>query len=220
MYHYHSFLQIDISTFQPNDWPMLEGILTVLPFIGNESTFGVNEKLQKDAFNICVNSSTTEDNFPQYLADISPFAMYTFDAAWALILALNRSSFDNKLPQMEGSSNCFNTSLQNDSQYHMYLQNTHFSGISGMIQFSKNTTNDRVNGSFYALYNIQPKGQRDSPVKRKPRHKHILTWHETTHSWKIGANESLNIIWPGNQSNRVPTDYPQLRGEEKRLNKP
>jgi predicted outer membrane repeat protein len=191
----------------------LEGILAVVSSIGNGSAFGVNETLQKEAFDIWRNSSEDKDSFPEDLSAVSPFAMYTFDAAWTLIQALNKSSFDKNSPSMEESPHCFNSLLKNYSKYHMYLENTHFLGVSGIIQFSKNKSNDRIGGAFYALVNIQQKGQTNGITKRKPRYKQVMIWYETSHSWKSSTGEDkINIIWPGDEFEKVPTDYPQLRG--------
>jgi ABC-type branched-subunit amino acid transport system substrate-binding protein len=187
----------------------LEGILAVVPIIGNGSAFEVNETLQKEAFDVWHNSPKDKDSFPEDLSAVSPFAMYTFDATWTLIQALNKSSFDKSSPSMEGSPHCFDSSLKNYSNYHMYLKNTHFLGVSGIIQFSKNNSNDRVDGAFYALYNMQQKEQKNSITK----YKQIMTWYETSRSWKSSTGEDkINIIWPGGEFEKVPTDYPQLRG--------
>ncbi len=191
----------------------MEGILAVVPIIGNGSAFGVNETLQKEAFDIWRNSPTDKNSFPEDLSAISPFAMYTFDAAWALIQALNKSSFDKNSPSMEESPHCFHSLLKNYSKYHMYLDNTRFLGVSGIVQFSKNNSNNRIDGAFYALYNMQQKGQKNSTGKQKPIYKQIMTWYETSHSWSSCTGEDkINIIWPGGEFEKVPTDYPQLRG--------
>jgi len=208
---YHYYLQIDIHTFKP-DWSKLEGILAVVPIIGNGTAFGVNETLQKEAFDVWRNSPEDKDNFPEDLSAVTPFAMYTFDAAWTLIQALNKSSFDKSSPSMEGSPHCFDSLLKNYSKYHMYLKNTRFLGVSGIVQFSKNNSNDRVDGTSYALYNMQQKEQKNSITKRKPAYKQIMTWYETSRNWNCTGEDKINITWPGGKFGKGPTDYPQLRG--------
>jgi ABC-type branched-subunit amino acid transport system substrate-binding protein len=210
---YHYYLQIDINTFKRSDWPKLEGILAVVPVIDNERASGINETLQKEAFDIWRNSPKDKDSFPEDLSTVSPYAMYTFDAAWALIQALNKSSFDKNSPSMEQSPHCFDSLLKNYSNYHMYLKSTRFSGVSGIIQFSKNNSNDRVDGASYGLYNMQQKQQKNNITKRKLGYKQVMTWYETSRSWKSSTGEdTINIIWPGGEFEKVPTDYPQLRG--------
>jgi hypothetical protein len=109
---YHYYTQIDINTFQPTDWYKLEDILAVVPVIGNGSAFGINEILQKEAFDVCHNSPKDKNSFPKDLSSISPFAMYTFDAVWAFIQELNKSSFDKNSPSMEKSPHCFDSLLK------------------------------------------------------------------------------------------------------------
>lgn len=114
---------------------------------------------------------------------------------------------------MEQSPHYFDSLLKNDSKYHMYLKNTRFLGVSGIIQFAKNKTNDRINGTSYALYNIQWIKQKNIVVKQEPRYEQITTWYETNRNWTISADkDKLGIIWPSDEFEKVPTDYPQLRG--------
>jgi hypothetical protein len=114
---------------------------------------------------------------------------------------------------MEKSSQCFDSLLENDDIYHMHLRNTHFSGVSGIIQFSKNHSNDRSNGTFYALYNLQWKRQRNGITKPKPEYQQIMTWCETNYTWNNFTDKgTIDIIWPSGEFEKYPTDYPQLRG--------
>ena len=42
-----------------------------------------------------------------------------------------------------------------------------------------------------------------------------MTWHDKNYSWAIHVDsDKLGIIWPDDQSQTTPTDYPQLRGEK------
>ncbi len=211
MYHY--YLQIDIDAFKQSVWSNLEGILAVVPIIGDESVYGVNQTLQKEAFDVWRNSPKDQKSLPEDLSTVSPFAMYTFDATWALIQALNKSSFDKNSPSMVQSPHCFESLLKNDSTYHTYLKNTRFLGVSGIVQFSKNNSNDRVDGTSYDLINLQ---QKNNIKNRKLEYKQIMTWYQTNRTWNCCDNQNkTNIIWPGGEFQKVPTDYPQLQGEEK-----
>jgi hypothetical protein len=191
----------------------LKGILAVVPIVCNGSAFEGNETLQNEAFDVWRNSLNDKDHFPKHLSALSPFAMYTFDAVWTLVQALNKSSFDKDSPLMEDSPHCFNSLLKNDRKYHMYLENTRFLGVSGIIQFAKNKSNNRIDGASYALYNIQWARQKNRVAKQELQYEQIMTWYETSHQWKICADKhKINITWPSDEFEKVPTDYPQLRG--------
>jgi hypothetical protein len=191
----------------------LEGILAVVPIIHYGDTFGINETLQKEAFNAWSNSLEDSDSFPEDLSSISPFAMYTFDAVWTLIQALNKSSFGHNAPRMEKSSQCFDSLLVNHSTYHMHLRNTRFLGVSGIIQFSKNYSNDRIDGAFYALYNVQWERQRSGITNQEPEYEQVMIWSETMYSWKNATVKTkIDIIWPSNKFEEAPPDFPQLNG--------
>jgi hypothetical protein len=175
----------------------LEGILAVVPIIHYGDTFGINETLQKEAFNAWSNSLEDSDSFPEDLSSISPFAMYTFDAVWTLIQ----------------SSQCFDSLLVNHSTYHMHLRNTRFLGVSGIIQFSKNYSNDRIDGAFYALYNVQWERQRSGITNQEPEYEQVMIWSETMYSWKNATVKTkIDIIWPSNKFEEAPPDFPQLNG--------
>ncbi|CAF0881738.1 unnamed protein product [Rotaria sp. Silwood1] len=208
--------KIDFNVFIQNDWFKLKGILTVVPTIGNSSIFGVNETLQKEAFDTWRKLSNDDTQVPKHLSAVSPFAMYTFDAVWAMIQALNKSTLDKKSPSMQKSSTCFDSLLQNHTEYLMYLNQTLFFGVSGIIHFSKDNLHERTHGTMYTLYNVQDTEQKSDKVRRVPNYKQIMTWYEISHNWmNYSDQDNINIIWPNNQSEKVPTDYPQLRGLEK-----
>ncbi len=84
-----------------------------MPIVCNSSDCDVNETLRKEAFDAWHNSSDYNNEFPEDLSAVSPFAMYTFDAVWTLIQALHKSSLDNKSPSIERSPHCFDNLLKN-----------------------------------------------------------------------------------------------------------
>ncbi|CAF3803593.1 unnamed protein product [Rotaria sordida] len=209
---------IDFNSFEPYERLNLNGIFTVIPFIGNSSVIGVNETLQKEAFNIWRNLSHDRGNVPEHVSSVSLEAMYTFDAVWALIQALNKSTLNNTSPSMKKSSTCFNSFLQNHDEYFMHLNNTSFFGVSGHIQFSKINSSDRIYGAMYGLYNVQSTTLKNNRGEREPTYRKVLTWYETTHNWTNSTNEDNSyIIWPNNETTQVPGDYPQLRGQSLRI---
>ncbi|CAF1216226.1 unnamed protein product [Rotaria magnacalcarata] len=207
--------KIDFNVFKQYDLTKLAGVLAVVHIIGNSSTSGVNETLQKEAFDAWRNLSYEKKKVPEQLSDVSPFAMYTFDATWALIQALNKSSIDKKSPSMYKASSCFDSLLQNYTTYFDYLQTTRFFGVSGIVDFSKNDLNENNHGGMYVLYSVQSK---TNHKRKEVINKEIMTWHETSHSWTNYTNpDKLNITWPRNPIGKVPTDYPQLQGQHLRI---
>ncbi|CAF2761918.1 unnamed protein product [Rotaria sp. Silwood2] len=209
--------KIDLNTFEQNEWLYLNGILTVVPFIGNSSAFGINETLRKEAFDIWRNLSHNIDDLSEFVSSVSLEAMYTFDAVWALIQALNKSVLNHKSPSMNKSLICFDNLLQNHDEYLLHLKDTRFSGVSGSIQFSKINSSDRMHGAMYGLYNVQSTMSKKGKEKRLDYIK-VLTWYETSRNWTNSTDENNTfIIWPNHDNTKVPADYPQLRGQHLRI---
>ncbi|CAF1394231.1 unnamed protein product [Rotaria sordida] len=210
--------KIDFNTFEQKQWLNLNGILTVAPFAGNSNAFGINETLQKEAFDVWHNLSHDKDKIRELASTVSLEAMYTFDAVWALVQSLNKSVFNNKLLSMNKSLTCFDCLLQNYDKYLDHLKNTSFFGVSGHVQFSKNNSDNCIYGVMYGLYNVQLTRLKNSRGKQEPTYIKVLTWYETTHDWTNSTDERYNhIIWPSNEHTKVPTDYPQLRGQHLRI---
>ncbi|CAF1275905.1 unnamed protein product, partial [Rotaria sordida] len=208
--------KIDFNMFEQNEWFNLSGILTVVPFIGNSSAFGVNETLQKEAFDVWRNLSHNKNSVPKLASAVSQEAMYTFDAVWALIQALNKSVLHNKPPSMNKSLACFDNFLQNHDEYLNHLKMTRFYGVSGNVQFSKANSDDCTHGVMYGLYNIQPMKLKNSEETQKPTYIKVLTWYETTsqdlqilvieaHPFVIVHNSSTD-----NQSSNYDTNLEQV----------
>ncbi|CAF3971453.1 unnamed protein product [Rotaria sordida] len=186
--------------------------------LGNSSAIGVNETLQKEAFNIWRNLSHDRDNVPEHVSSVSLEAMYTFDAVWALVQALNKSMLNNTSPSMKKSSTCFDSLLQNHDEYLMHVNNTSFFGVSGHIQLSKINSSDRGYGTMYGLYNVQSTTLKNNRGERELTYIKVLTWYETTRNWTNSTNEdNTYIIWPNNETTQAPADYPQLRGQHLRI---
>ena len=136
--------------------------------------------------------------------------MYTFDAVWTLIQALSRLAAHEVLPSIINRSNCFKKSLQNHDCYYRYLKETRFAGVSGQVQFSKNQSNDRVNGIYYALYTIQRSRSIASMVDLSLKYARLMVWSEPTRAW---LNDSSNMIWLNQTDQKTSNDYPKLKGE-------
>ena len=181
------------------DVSKLEGFLAVLPIIDSSSVGYINEDLQKEAFEIWLQSSEDKSYFPHDYSLVDRSAIYAFDAVWSLIIALNTSAHDNQFPWINISTHCFDNRLINKDKYEMYLKNTKFWGISGMVEFQKNESNDRISSVSYELVNLQLQ-----------KYVHIAIWCSNDKKW-VNFNGS-RIIWRINSSTSVPADYPQLKG--------
>ncbi|UJR35043.1 hypothetical protein I4U23_027819 [Adineta vaga] len=206
--------KIDFNAFPSIHLLKLEGILAVIPIIDNET----NENLRKQALNIWRQSEKDRDYFPDHISSLNPYAMYTFDAVWSLIEALNKSSSDHESPSMFTSTHCFDNRLINDEKYQMYLQNTHFFGVSGKVQFVKNISNDRFNDVSYALYNLQSMKEEYEVRKIEIKYVNIMIWYKKTRQWTlVNDKQNTDIIWPDENLDYVPTDYPQLQGKFVRI---
>ena len=189
------------------------GTLFVLPFISSDSTAGVNQTLRRAAFEVWRNMSTKRWHYPRNISNVSPFALYTFDATWTLIEALKKLSSEDEIPSLKKMARCFDSHLTNSSDYDANLKLTNFSGVSGRIQFSKNQSNDRVNSTSYTLSNLQDKRSSSPPEQSKLAFESVMTWSDAHCKWSndLKKNKTL-IIWPGRVTASWPTDYPVLRG--------
>jgi hypothetical protein len=196
----------------------LEGLLTVIPMeVGsdnnnNDNSLNINKTLYRDALIAWLNSSDDQEVYPHH-DNISPFAMFAFDATWTLIQALTKTSFNGQssIPSFNSSSYCFNSSLENSILYYKYLKETDFLGISGHISFSNNNSNDRVTGVNYVLKNFQL-----DKNKHQPKYENIMKWSgepaDKNGKWHNFTGQY--IVWPDGSQN-TPADYPQIRGKRK-----
>lgn len=150
---------------------------------------------------------------PKDLTKISPFAMYTFDATWMLIQSLNKLSQDDSLPQMTETLRCFDNVISNASKYLTYLKETNFHGISGAVQFDKTRSNNRKEGVFYGLYNVQRLVSSALSSSFILKFVVPMVWCHINNKWNNYTNPmKYSIIWPDKKADHIPTDYPQLSG--------
>lgn len=154
------------------------------------------------------------DSYHHNSENMDIFALYAFDAAWLLILALQKLCQQNSnCSSFENTSNCFNCNFTASDELHEILQTISFVGLSGRVQFGLNTT-DQVNGTRiqYAIDNLQSSGQHD-PLKvieilRLNASLLNMTRNSTT-EWVGNGN---SIQWP-RKYNEAPKDYALLEGE-------
>jgi ABC-type branched-subunit amino acid transport system substrate-binding protein len=87
------------------------------------------------------------------LAKVDYYALFAFDATWALIQALQQLcsltiNISSSCISTNMSSFCFSSRFINSELLLDIISATAFLGVSGPVQFSTNVT-DRVNGSDY-----------------------------------------------------------------------
>ncbi|CAF4670896.1 unnamed protein product, partial [Rotaria socialis] len=155
-------------------------------------------------------------SFQESSSKVDIFALYAFDAAWLLILALQQLCQRNSTNclSFENTSNCFKARLTAQEDFHKILQTITFIGLTGRVQFHSNTT-DRIDdtGVYYVIDNIQPSRMSTNKfqiveVLQLNGSLQYNTYNSTT-AWVTTGNI---IRWPG-QRNEIPTDYALLRGK-------
>ncbi|CAF3888373.1 unnamed protein product [Rotaria magnacalcarata] len=155
-------------------------------------------------------------SFQASSSKVDIFALYAFNAAWLLILALQQLCQRNSTNclSFENSSNCFEARLTAQEEFHKILQTITFIGLTGRVQFHSNTT-DRIDdtGVYYVIDNIQPAKMSTNKfqiveVLELNGSLRYNNYNSTT-AWRTTGNM---IRWPG-QQNEIPTDYALLRGK-------
>ena len=182
--------------------------------IRNNTDNPMSRTLLDDALQIWKNLTETNQNDTEQFDVISPLAMYAFDATWLLVNALAKISFDDPLPSLYLSERCFERVMQNNTIYMQYLRNSAFSGISGPVEFRKNESNDRTFGVTYGLYNIQWTPSSNAGKTRSLKFVEVMHWSQIAEGWaNISKSRNRKIVWPGNITDRVPSENLELRGE-------
>ncbi|CAF1309576.1 unnamed protein product [Rotaria sp. Silwood1] len=183
-----------------------------MPTHGTGLELRINQTLLEDALAIWRHSTEDKSSYPANLASISTLAMFTFDAAWTLIQALNKLSFNNS-PVFVATPFCFNSSLTNSNEYHKKLETISFSGVSGTVQFAKNVSNDRIGGAYYVLYNVQSTETTENEPYGHLKYEPVMKWFGTKDKWKkLTDSLTIDIVWP-QDSKDVPSDHPTIRGK-------
>jgi ABC-type branched-subunit amino acid transport system substrate-binding protein len=98
-------------------------------------------------------------SYPDDETQIDIFALYAFDAAWSLILAIEKLCQQNASTclSLMNTSRCFASQLSKRNELNKIIQTMNFIGVSGRVQFQSNTT-DRIDGTgaHYIIDNVQP----------------------------------------------------------------
>lgn len=192
----------------------LTGMLLIRPVSPQAFDIPINQTLLNDAIDIWKTydpeSYTGNENY------IDAYALYAFDSAWLLILALNKLCEEepNDCPTLVNTSHCFSSSLTNREKLHDIIQKMEFLGVSGHVQFLENTTDRLVqDSSHFIIDNLQPLSRKRSllhAVEVLKFGNSTSNMHcKTTSQWIEMDDE---IEWPRGL-NIKPLDYALLTSE-------
>ncbi|UJR06934.1 hypothetical protein I4U23_011223 [Adineta vaga] len=170
-----------LSSFHSMFHKNLIGILTVEPVTGHVIGVPINDSLLYDAYDIW--NQYEPESFPGP-GHVSKYALFAFDATWSLIEALHKLSSSVSFIE---SSYCFNRRFVHSNLLFNAINSIEFTGVSGPIQFSSNTT-DRISGLYYHVLNIQPSETGIDFVS-------VLKYTDSG-EWKTFRETNI-IIWPG-----------------------
>ena len=194
---------ISLDGFNSTSYNQLIGLLTIRAVVGNIADSPVNKTLLSDAYKLW--QEYEPESFPGS-GNVDYFALFTFDATWTLILALQElcSNTENaSLPcvSIVSSSSCFDRHFLGSSSVFDIIRNHSFLGVSGWVEFGSATTN-RINGTYYIAQNVQllSKSLRNAPV---------AVWSDLN-GWSLYNTGSV-IVWPGNTLT-LPTSYSKIVG--------
>ncbi|CAF4275447.1 unnamed protein product [Rotaria sp. Silwood2] len=199
---------ISLNSFNEEYYQNLIGILLIEPVVGSVVNAPYNIELLNAAYNIW--QKYENETYPGS-TNVDYYALFAFDATWALIKSLEelyslQTNNSSSFLSFDESSFCF------DFRFHQYdlllsiLARTNFLGVSGSVQFGKNAT-DRINGSYYSLKNVQSSVNGLNFVL-------VLEYSGSGH-WRVPVTKSY-IIWPGN-SVTPSVDRATLQGVNLRI---
>ncbi|CAF1010573.1 unnamed protein product [Rotaria sordida] len=174
------------KTFQEN----LIGMLLIEPVVGSVVNVPINQTLLDSALNIW--QQYENETYPRS-TNVDYYALFAFDATWALIQSLQKlcsSTINNSSSCLSfvKSSFCFDNRFNQSNLLLDALSTTQFLGVSGPVQFTSNSTN-RINGSYYSLKNLHSVASGLSFVS-------VLEYVDPG-NWRTPLKENV-IIWPGN----------------------
>ncbi|CAF4417195.1 unnamed protein product [Rotaria sp. Silwood2] len=200
--------KISFNSFDKKYHQNLIGMLLIEPVIGSVVNAPYNIELLHAAYNIW--QKYENETYPGS-TNVDYYALFAFDATWALIKSLEKLCSS----KINNSSSCLSFhsfSFCFDSRFNQYdsllsiLARTNFLGVSGSIEFSENVT-DQISGSYYSLKNVQPSVDGLNFVS-------VLEYFDPG-NWRVPITENV-IIWPGNSLTQ-PADRAILRGVSLRV---
>ncbi|CAF0978917.1 unnamed protein product [Adineta ricciae] len=178
----------------------LAGMLTVEPAVGSAVGGLINSTLLNEAYDIW--NRYEADSFPG-VDNVNSYALFAFDATWTLIQGLTQlcslNISNTSCSSFSGDSFCFDRRLVSSDLFINILNRNAFRGVTGPIQFHKNTTN-RIDGNYYIARNIHGYS---TGLEYVPG----LIWSNSG-GWTRNAHTNV-IIWPGT-SLVVPSGYIEI----------
>ncbi|CAF1128180.1 unnamed protein product [Didymodactylos carnosus] len=211
---------VPMDYFNQSEKERLAGILTVMPVPGALVDVAINSSLLTDAKEICdkinnqsclinheINNQSCSKNH-----EINNYALFAFDATWALILALHEHCNQNShcLEFEKNVTNCFGVRYKSGTQYRNILrENTTFLGVTGSVQFNKNST-DRVSGAYYLVKNLQR-------IRKTKKYCYVsvMQWSGTG-TW-LNHSADSRIVWLNDESKPLPKDYARISGQKLKI---
>ncbi|CAF1158212.1 unnamed protein product [Rotaria sp. Silwood1] len=200
-------VSIPLNSFKQRFHQNLIGILLMKPTIGSVVNASINATLLNAAYSIW--QQYEPESFPGSM-NVDYYALFAFDATWALIQSLQQlcASKRNSSSCLSfvNAADCFGHRFINSKLLLDAVTRTEFLGISGPIQFNVNVT-DRITGLYYSAKNAQPSSNG----------LHFVPILEYSHpgDWRISTQENI-IIWPGNTLTQ-PTGRASLQNVNLRI---
>ena len=196
---------ISLERFGPSSNNQLVGLLTVQAVVGNIVDAPINKTLLDEAYELW--QKYEPESFPGP-ENVHYYALFAFDATWALITALQNYCSTAVDPSSSclsftNSSFCFDRQVVNGASLYNMIQNSTFLGVSGWVKFGQNVT-DRIDGIYYVARNVQLFRDNLSYVS-------VLVWSKSNYWLSYPSRESNVIVWPGNSLNG-PSSYASISG--------
>ena len=200
---------VSLDGFDQSSSDALIGMLVVEPASEREVGVPVNAPLLSAAYEIW--KQHEPESFPGD-DNVSPYALFAFDATWLLIQALqqlcasNINHHSSSCLSFGNSSFCFDHQLENSSAFFRQISATKFDGVSGPIAFHADGA-DRTGGIHYVTRNAQPSAKGVSFVA-------ALKYSEPG-EW-LSWTEKQDVLWPG-ETYSVPRDRANISGVKLRI---
>lgn len=200
--------RVSLDSFNQTLHAKLTGMLILEPVIASVVNAPFNATLLSAAYQIW--RQYEPETFPE-LKKVNYYALFAFDAAWALIKSLqqlcsSRTNRSSPCVSVVNNSFCFDRHLANTTSFFNMISTTEFLGVSGPVKFSANVT-DRIDGIYYTVQNVQPS---PNGIELVP----VLKWSHSD-DWKTYA-QADSIVWPGNTL-VTPTGFARLEGINLRI---
>ncbi|CAF1331286.1 unnamed protein product [Rotaria sordida] len=200
--------KVSFNFFNQTMYTKLIGMLILEPIIGSVVNAPFNTTLLNAAYQIW--QQYEPETFPGS-TKVNYYALFAFDATWALIQSLQQfcSTYTNSSSpciSIVNNSFCFDRHLLNATSFLNTISTTEFVGVSGPVKFSANVT-DRIDGIYYVIRDIQPS---TNNIELVP----VLQWSNSD-NWKTYTQADV-IIWPGNTL-IPPTGFAGLKGINLRI---